>query len=93
MSIYVTEKQPEIVIFPNPTSGKIRIHNAFEGETNYEIFSIPGRVMDIGFLDHSEGEMYYGSLLDFTNLGKGTYFIRFNSGKQKASNFQNNNKF
>ena len=85
MSIYVTEKQPEIAIFPNPTSGKIRIHHAFEGKTNYEISSILGRVMDVGFLDHSKGERYYESLLDFTDLGKGTYFIRFNSGKQKES--------
>lgn len=65
-----------IDIFPNPTTGIIRIHGLEEDITSYEVYNVLGQRLKFGNLDQ-------GQAVDISQLQKGMYVLTLKNGGYK----------
>ena len=66
-----TGSQPKLRLYPNPTSGTVRIEtDALSVPVEYKIISITGKTVRTGTLTASE------TLIDFSEAKKGVYFLK-----------------
>ncbi|WP_300565135.1 T9SS type A sorting domain-containing protein [Flavobacterium sp.] len=64
----------QIIVYPNPTNGKLKIkHNLQEG-VDYEITNIQGTILGKGNLENEEQP------IDISNFSSGVYIIRIGNG-------------
>jgi hypothetical protein len=66
------EQLNEIVIYPNPTTGELRIRNYELGIRNYEIFDVYGRIL----LTSPMSPMSPETTINIPHLPNGIYFIK-----------------
>jgi hypothetical protein len=72
--------QLNFTVFPNPTTGLLRINNPFNETKQVRIFSAMGQEVKTLFLSIGENE------IDLTNFANGIYFLLDDAGKsQKIS--------
>jgi len=67
------KKRDEIVVYPNPTEGQLRITNYELRITNIEVFDVFGRSVKAISPSFGEG---WGEALDISHLPSGMYFVR-----------------
>lgn len=65
-------------VYPNPADRVLRISSAelVEGEVSYEVYSISGRMVDLGTAEVLENEPF---TIDVEQLQKGAYILQVNS--------------
>ena len=61
-------------VFPNPTSGLLKITNRTYADISYTIYSVLGKTMKKGSLSNFNNE------IDLSSLNNGIYIIRINQG-------------
>jgi hypothetical protein len=66
------EKSDEIVVYPNPTEGQLRITNIELRITNIEIFNLLGKKQKIGQSEIGQSEIS----INISHLPSGMYFVR-----------------
>jgi hypothetical protein len=63
---------PDVVLFPNPTTGDITVDfDRFQEPKDYQIYTVDGKIMATGRIDESR------SKISTSQLANGAYFIRF----------------
>lgn len=65
-------------VYPNPASDVLAIQSSEEGQFNYQILSVTGRIL-------KQGQTSNGASINVSSLEKGVYFIRVNGSILKFS--------
>jgi len=72
-----TDNYPSVQIYPNPTSGELRVESGELRVENVEIFDITGRAITIHYSHtHYSHTHYSRPTLDISYLSTGVYFLR-----------------
>ena len=74
-SIFEKQKQINITLFPNPTSGKIRVKGVKNYNSLIYIMDINGKIL--------KKELLQNEIINLENLSKGMYFISFDQGGKR----------
>ncbi|MDR9399063.1 MAG: T9SS type A sorting domain-containing protein, partial [Salibacter sp.] len=65
-----TFNQPEPKVYPNPTSDRLFVSNTdITGETQFEIYSIAGKILAKGLLNDNNG-------INIKRLNQGIYYLK-----------------
>jgi len=73
-NVNVQELENNIEVYPNPTTGELKVTSYKLRVTNIEVFDVLGRKQNFGYarLPKAEGEVVF----DISALPNGTYFLR-----------------
>jgi len=80
VSVRKIEKEPKILLYPNPTTGELRITYHELGIDNIEIFDIYGRKVSSHHLIPSSSH----HIISISHLTAGIYFVRIKDVTQKV---------
>jgi len=77
-SIDVTKEEPEIILYPNPTSGRFSIHLSDNVIERIEIYNLSGqKVITLG-----KDQIGNDTEIDMTTYARGLYLIKINDGSK-----------
>lgn len=67
----VRSKTPDLILYPNPTDGQVKIDTDMKRSLNLEVYNIQGKII------YTESNLNSNSVVDLKGIKSGLYYVRF----------------